>query len=303
MAYGTAIRRLLDFGVRGLGAVPYPIGPQGAGLIARAGYLGYGSERRLALWNLRHCFPYASEPWRRRTAMAFFEHLVTSAYEVFHTVHDPDGTEQRVQIEHEERLTEALAGGRGVIAVSGHFGNFALLPFMLRNASPEPAFIARASKRRVGPLVQSARAYYRETLKPMAGMRVLPSSLSGARDATQLLRRGNLLLIFADLTWGMGELPCRFLGVNHRVSRAPASLALRTGATLLPIAVVRCPGGKHRLTIDEPILPPAGATPQEAECAMTRAFATRIETRVRLCPEQWYWLHRSWRPAYPSALR
>jgi KDO2-lipid IV(A) lauroyltransferase len=296
MGQQTAIRRLLELGVRGLGAVPDGIGPQGARLLGRAGYLGYGSERRLALWNLRHSFPQASEPWRRRIAVAFFEHLLTSAYEVFHAVHDPAAMEARVEIEHAERLTEALARGRGVVAVSGHFGNFALLPFLLRNASAEPAFIARASKRKVGPLVQAARAYYRESLKPMSGMQVLPSSLSGAREAAQLLRGGNLLLVFADLTWGMGELPLRFLGVDHCVSRAPASLALRTGATLLPMAIVRRRDGSHRLTIDEPI-------PPGTEAAMTATFATLIEERIRTQPEQWYWLHRSWRPAYPSAIQ
>ncbi len=303
MGQRTATRQLLDLGVRGLGAVPYSLGPSCAALIGRAGYWGYGSERRLAQWNLRHCFPLKPESWRRRTAMAFFEHLVTSAYEVFHAVHDPAGMEQRVQIEHAERLAAALARGKGVVAVSGHYGNFALLPWILRNASPEPAFIARASKRKVGPLVQAARAYYRESLKPLAGMRVLPSSLGGARESAALLRRGNLLLVFADLTWGMGELPCRFLSVDHHVSRAPASLALRTGATLLPMAIERCPDGSHRLTIDEPIAPPLSLAPADAEAAMTRAFAAQVEARVRERPEQWYWLHRSWRPAYPSMLR
>jgi KDO2-lipid IV(A) lauroyltransferase len=303
MAQETVIRRLLDLGVRGLGAVPDGLGPRGSRLLGRAGYLGYSSERRLALWNLHHCFPHESESWRKDMAIAFFEHLVTSAYEVFHAVRNPAAMERRISIEHGGRLTDALARGRGVVAVSGHYGNFALLPFVLRQASQDPAFIARASKRRVGPLVAAARAYYRESLKPMAGMRVLPSSLSGVRDATQLLRLGNLLLVFADLTWGMGELPVRFLGVEHRVSRAPASLALRTGATLLPMSIVRLADGTHRLTIEEPIVPPSGGEPSDAEPAMTKVFTRLIEAQVRDRPEQWYWLHRSWRPPFSSVIR
>lgn len=284
--------------------MPESVGPPGSRMLGRAGYLAYGSERRLALWNLRHCYPRASEAWRRHTAVAFFEHLVTSAYEVFRAVHEPAEIERRISVEHADRLSDALARGNGVIAVTGHFGNFALLPFILRTASPDPAFIARASKRKAGPLVAAARAYYRESLKPMAGMRVLPSSLGGVRDAAQLLRQGNVLVVFADLTWGMGELPARFLGVDHHVSRAPASLALRTGATLLPMTMVRLGDGTHRLTIEKPIAPPAaGFRSRDAERGMTEAFTALLEDQIRKRPEQWYWLHRSWRTAYASVLR
>jgi KDO2-lipid IV(A) lauroyltransferase len=304
MAYLNAIQGLLDLGVRGLGTVPYSAGPASSRLLGRAGYLAYRSERRLALWNLEHCFPRASSAWHHQTALAFFEHLVTSAYEVFRAVRRPAEMEGRFVVEHGDRLEEAIARGKGVIAVSGHFGNFALLPFVLRTASPEPAFIARASKREVGPLVTAARAYYRESLKPMAGMRVLPSSLAGVREAAQLLRQGDLLVVFADLTWGMGELPVRFLGVDHRVSRAPASLALRTGAVLLPVVTVRQPDGNHRLIVEQPIPPPGRDVPgRDAERTMTERFAALLDGYVCERPEQWYWLHRSWRPAYPSVLR
>jgi KDO2-lipid IV(A) lauroyltransferase len=304
MARQIMLQHLFDLGVRGLGALPQSIGPRGSALLGRAGYCAYGSERRLALWNLEHCYGLQSDAWRRQAATAFFEHLVTSAYEVFHAVSRPAAMERLITIEHADRLTEAVQHGKGVIAVSGHFGNFALLPFILRSASPDPAFIARASKRKVGPLVQAARAYYRETLKPMAGMRVLPSSLGGVRSAAQLLRQGDLLLVFADLTWGMGELPVRFLGVEHRASRAPASLALRTGAALLPMTIVRRRDGSHCLTIEEPIAPPATGIPgRDAERDITECFMRVLEAQVQEQPEQWYWLHRSWRPAYPSILR
>lgn len=304
MAQHRAIQRLLDVGVRTLGAVPYSLGPRGSALLGSAGYRLYGSERRLALWNLQHCYPCRPESWRQHTAVAFFEHLVTSAYEVFHAVQNPDEMDGLIAVEHAERLDAALARGRGVIGVTGHYGNFALLPFALRSVSPEPAFIARASKRKVGPLVSAARSYYREFLKPLAGMQVLSSSLSGARDAARLLHQGNLVIVFADLTWGMGEMPAEFLGVPHRVSRAPASLALRTGAVLLPIITRRLEDGSHRVTIEAPIAPPEESTQHQiAERLMMEQFTTLFEAYVQRRPEQWYWLHRSWRPAYPSILR
>lgn len=292
------VQRLLDLGVRAFGAVPYGASARIAAVIGRCGYTLYLPERRLALWNLRYCYPDRSPGWQAMVAERFFEHVVLSAYEVFHTVTDPQGTLERVCIENVERLDAALAQGRGVIVVAGHFGNFALLPFILRSASPETAYIARASKRRVGPLIAACRAYYREALKPLAGMRVLPNSIGGALTAARLLRRGNLIILFSDLTWGTGEVSVCFLGVPHNVSRAPAALALRTGAVLLPVITMRLPDGRQRVVVAEPIDPPAECLPREqVEQRMMERFSAALEVYVRARPEQWYWLHRSWRPA------
>ncbi|MGI8550258.1 MAG: lysophospholipid acyltransferase family protein [Dehalococcoidia bacterium] len=289
------LRSLFELGVRGLGAVPHEVGPGIAAILGRMGYGGYWSERQLAGWNLAYCYPDRSPAWRRWVAIQFFEHIVISAYEVFHAVSDPAGTEARVTIEHGERLAEAIALGRGVVVATGHYGNFALLPFILRNASPDPAYIARASKRKVGPLVQAARNFYRASLKPIAGMHVLPSSLGGVLMAKRLLIQGNLLVVFSDLTWGVGGVPVTLMGVPHEVSRAPAALALHTGAVLLPVITRRTRDGRQLVTIERPIPPAEARSARARETLMMERFTAILETYVRAEPAQWYWLHRSWR--------
>lgn len=297
------LRKVLDVGVQTLGSAPYGIGRPLAAVLGASGYALYLPERRLALWNLTHCFPRRSEAWRRRVALHFFEHVVLSAYEVFHAAEKPWEVDPRLCVENGERLEAALHKGRGVIAVTGHYGNFALLPFFLRKATPEAAYIARASKRKVGPLVAASRQYYRESLKPRAGTLILSSDMAGALGAARLLRRGNVVVVFSDLVWGSGVAPVTLLGVPHEVSRAPAALALKTGAVLLPIFMERTPDGRHRMVVETPIEPPDDAcSARAAEQAMMETFTAMLERFVLSHPEQWYWLHRSWRPAKGSGL-
>jgi KDO2-lipid IV(A) lauroyltransferase len=296
------IQRLLDLGVQAIAAIPYGVGSRTAAAIGRGAYVLYVRQRRLVLWNLTHCYGMRPPAWRRRQALAYFEHLIICAYEVCRAVRYPRDTRARIIIEHSERLSAALALGKGVVAVAGHHGNFALIPFALRGHSAEPAFIARTPERRYGPLAATANKYYRDSLKPLAGLRVLPSSRAGLRDAGRLLSRGNLVLVFADLTWGMGETPVHLLGVDHHVSRAPASLALRTGAVLLPMFIRRLPDGTHRLSIEEALVPPLASPSRSlSERSMMEAFTNRLECWIQTSPEQWYWMHESWRSQKPAA--
>jgi KDO2-lipid IV(A) lauroyltransferase len=297
------LRSALDLGVRGLGSAPYGLGPSIATVLGRAGYGLYWSERRLALWNLEHCFPQRSTAWRRRVALRFFEHVVKSAYEVFHAAERPNDVDALLAVENRWRLDEAIAQGQGVVAVTGHYGNFALLPFFLRTATPRTAYIARASKRKVGPLVAASRQYYRESLKPRAGALVLSSDLRGALGAARLLREGNSVVVFSDLVWGSGVAPVTLLGVPHEVSRAPAALALKTGAALLPIFMERTPTGTQRMVVGRAInAPRAACSRRAAEQAMMEEFTALLEGFIRAHPEQWYWLHRSWRTAQGPGL-
>jgi len=81
---------------------------------------------------------------------------------------------------------------------------------------------------------------------------------------------------------------------------------------LLPIITSRLQDGRHRVVIEAPIERPGNGTchgtappiPHHvAERLMMEQFTALFEAHVRCHPEQWYWLHRSWRPAFPSVLR
>ena len=75
----------------------------------------------------------------------------------------------------------------------------------------------------------------------------------------------------------------------------PAALSVRSGAPILPVAIVRDgPGPHYHVAFGEPIHPVPSAPPATEIHRMTQAYTTALERFIRLWPEQWIWFHRRW---------
>jgi KDO2-lipid IV(A) lauroyltransferase len=87
-----------------------------------------------------------------------------------------------------------------------------------------------------------------------------------------------------------------FFGRPASTTDAPAILAARTGAVVLPAFLFREGFERHRLWVGPEI--PLGAGPRkEAVRESTARFSLAVEKVVRAHPEQWIWLHRRWKIA------
>jgi KDO2-lipid IV(A) lauroyltransferase len=60
------------------------------------------------------------------------------------------------------------------------------------------------------------------------------------------------------------------------------------------MSVVRLPGARFRVTVDEPIvLEKTGHRDQDVEAGV-RAINAYIERHVRARPGEWFWVHKRW---------
>lgn len=284
--------KLIHVLVSSLNAVPYVVVAGAALILGRLGYLIYRPERELALQNIRTCYPEEPHSVHKRIAIRAFQHMAVSVIDLLRTAQGGPHTRPRVSLRNPERITESLKNGHGVILITGHYGNPSILPYVLEGLCDDPAYIMRRPTRRVGWVVAQFRAYRDEYLKPRSSFHSLSSSVRGAVSAGHLLKRGNLVLIVADLTWGAGEITLTFLGIPHNMSRAPASLSILTGASLIPVITSRNNDGSYEVIVEEPIKHPQDISRSEAERAATETFAKILEPWVKACPEQWVWTHR-----------
>ncbi len=89
-------------------------------------------------------------------------------------------------------------------------------------------------------------------------------------------------------------LPIDFFGKKAPSTPALAVLAMRTGAPVLPVFMVRNGHRAHRLLIQKPLqLASTGNIKKDVE-TNTLLMNQTLETMIRQYPEQWFWVHRRW---------
>jgi KDO2-lipid IV(A) lauroyltransferase len=276
-----------------IGRVPLGLALRlGAGL----GRLAYGilpGRRRVALDNLALVYgDTLSADARAALARRCFEHLGMTAMECCRLYFG--GAERliaRVRGQGTEHIAAAMAEGRGVFFLTGHFGNWELLAATHGQAGFGLSVVVRPLD---NPYLDAVIARARER----SGLRAISKreAVQGVREA---LARGQCIGILLDQDAGRDGVFVPFLGHLASTSRALAVLAIKTRAPVVPAFMHRLPDGSHELELD-PAIPLAmtGDLDHDIEVNTVR-YNAALERHVRAHPEQWFWVHRRWksRPA------
>ena len=278
-----------------LGRLPHRLAIALGALVGTLAYYLVPKERRLALEHLALAFPDRDAGWRRRTARRCFANLGRSALEVAAVRSFDARLKEVVELgEAETRLLrEAHARGKGVVFVSCHVGNWELLARRLVREGYRAATVAReANDPRLTALLQARRAE--------AGLQTIwRGSQSAARELLRRLRAGDLLGLLIDQDTSVQGQFVPFFGRPAFTPRAPADLALRTGAAVLFGCAHRVAPTRHRLVLRGVSIEPTGDAEADS-LALTAALTREIEAEVRAAPEEWVWMHRRWRTQPPA---
>lgn len=196
-----------------------------------------------------------------------------------------------VAVQGEEHLRRALEQGRGVIALSAHLGNFTMIGARLAAAGyPFSVVVKQPKDERFARLIDHYRA--------VVGIQTISAKprREAARQILKALRRNEVILVIAD-EFKSGGVEVEFLGRTAPAPRGPATLALRTGAAVLPTFLTRDHEDRLTLHIGEEIGLIKTGDLQRDVAANASLFAGHLEAMVRRYPDQWNWLgfHRNGR--------
>jgi KDO2-lipid IV(A) lauroyltransferase len=103
------------------------------------------------------------------------------------------------------------------------------------------------------------------------------------------LRRNGIVLVIAD-EFKSGGVDTTFMGQRAAAPRGPASLALRTGAAIVPIFAPREPDGSVILQIAPELELMRYGDVEASVAETTRLFSQCIEEAIFRYPDQWNWL-------------
>jgi phosphatidylinositol dimannoside acyltransferase len=188
-----------------------------------------------------------------------------------------------------EHIIGAREEGRGMIYGLPHVGNWdAAAPVSGNEKVPVVAVAEKLPNRRITEWFTSMRAEFGIEIVLATGgtevMRKLEAALS-ANKAVALL---------SDRDLNQRGVEVVFFGEKTTLPPGPATLALRTGAPLLPVASYYEGDNGYRVVI-RPALPvPTEGTRSEKVRAMTQALAEEMESFIRVAPRQWHLVQPNW---------
>lgn len=191
-----------------------------------------------------------------------------------------------------EHLREAYAAGKGVLVVSGHYGNWELVALMQGWLGLPLALITR-------PLDNARLETRLAKLRALSGNVVVHRG-GAVRAMLHHLRRGIGVAIVIDQDAKDAGIFVPFFGRLASTTPTPALLALRTGAPIVPVFAVPREDGGYDICYEPPIVVPESGDRAADVRELTRRMTAALERWVRLHPHLWSWMHRRWRTRPPG---
>lgn len=194
-----------------------------------------------------------------------------------------------VHIENMERLEEARSASCGVIVLGMHMGNGILMAARLAQTGL-PLHVVFRDPRRLPPGLLG-RSLERAGLVPVPLDRENPTR--SFRRMLKILSGGGILYILMDQANKGEGAQRRFLGKTVRMPSGISSLAVRTGAAVVPVHA-EAADPKWRFRVHSRL------TAESAD-AMLDAMLESMQAQIRRHPGLWAWHHRRWkRYHFPS---
>jgi KDO2-lipid IV(A) lauroyltransferase len=246
--------------------------------------------RRHADINLRLAFPDLDESERGRIRRGAFHNLGRLLGEISQFPRlNRENISSIVVYEGLENYLNAAAEGRGVILLTGHIGAWELSVYAHSIYGHPMSFLAR---RIDNPLVERLAESYRARY----GNRSIDKKGS-VREVLKTLKSGGVVGILADLNTSCEEgVFCDFFGVQACTTAGVATLALRTGAVVLPGYLIWDEKARvHRLHFEPQVETINTGNQKEDVITNTARYAKVLESIIRRHPDQWLWIHRRWR--------
>lgn len=194
--------------------------------------------------------------------------------------------EGRVVFDGWRNIDEALGGGKGAIFVGLHMGNWdmAAAAITLRQY-PLNAITESFEPKKLNDIIQRYRSKW--------GMKIIPME-QATRKIMRVLRQNEILALLIDRPDPISGVEVEFFQASTLVPAGAATLALRTGARVVPGGIVRLPDNTFMGVIDRHIPFQRTGDLQRDIQALTQQIMSSLEKMVRRYPDQWYMFRRMW---------
>ncbi len=253
-----------------------------------------GIRRDIVESNLRLAFPDRDEEWIARTMLASYEHLGREVAAIMRLSKlDAAAIVERTVPVGAEELEEARSLGRGVVLVTGHYGNWEIAAATVASRGiPIAAIVRRQGNRLVDQRLQA--------MRQKLGVETIYQGDAPSR-VPRILRANGVVGIVGDQNARRSGVFVPYFGQPASTHRGPALFALRLSAPVFSCVARRLPGDEVRYEVrgERVMFTPSGVLDADV-LALTAELASRLEREVRVAPEQYFWFHKRWKTRPPE---
>ncbi len=266
------------------------IGAEEAGVrLGKIAYIVDKKHRLRTASNLNIAFPDWDEARVKAATKSIYEHFGRIMGDFLRS---PARSNEEVlaaaTVEGYEHLEQAKNMGRGILAITGHLGNWERFPHWMVASGTNCTVVARDANQKG---IQAEVLKLREA----TGSQVL-SRGSAAREIITRLRKNEMIGLMPDQNDSEVFVP--FFGKMCGTVLGPAVLHLRTKAPILPAFCVRTGPARYHIKA----LPLIIAEEEETPESITSRVNLALESVIREYPEQYLWLHDRWKSARQKGL-
>jgi len=232
----------------------------------------------------------ALDRWARRSFRAYARYWVEGARLPGTS---PDEVVQRMFIDGLHHLHQGMATGKGVILALPHIGSWEYGgAFLATQDLPMTAVAERIEPPALFDFFVEQRA--------AMGLTIVPLDKQSGGTLLSTLRAGRLIGLLCDRDIEGNGIEVDFFGERTTMPAGPATLALRTGATLCTGAVYSGPGRDHRAIVQPPLDTTRSGSLRADVARLTQEIASRLEGLIGRAPDQWHVFQPLWLSDRPT---
>lgn len=246
-------------------------------------------RKEVTIKNLKIAFPNLSEKEVLDLAYKNYKSIAITLVEIL-TI--PLLTEESIKkivfCDNIELLKDTVAENKGVILMTGHYGNWEYSAIGMGVLSSVGISIIVQKQRNdyVDEFINNGRKRF--------GNKTVPLGVS-IRNIYQELLNKNVVALIADQKGPENGVKINFFNTEVTAISGFATLAIKTKVPIIIGFGVRHEDNTYHLHLEKLSVDnlPEGLAEQERE--LTQRHAVVLEKYIRMAPEQWFWMHNRWK--------
>ena len=247
--------------------------------------------RKIVSINLELAFPELSAKERGKFARANYRWFARFCMDVLHMGAWQGRTSEVTKCHNLEVLDLALTENKGVLLVSGHFGNWEMIPSALAELGyPVSMYVGRQTNPLTNELQNTARANF--------GVETIDKGKRATLQMARALAANKIIAMLIDQNDNKSDLFVNFFAKLASVSKGTAAFHLLRES---PVILVTCPyvGDKFEITFQRISFELSGEQEKDNQ-QISQNITAELEKVIRQYPEQYFWMHRRWRARPPE---